>query len=105
MGLAVGARGCVGGGGVVLAPGPAVKIALQLEALAKDREVQLVLSHDVARLAGWSPDDNLISSVHVHGLEEPLEVVDVPRGRDLAVTILAPVQGERAPRTSEPAES
>jgi adenylate cyclase len=85
--------------------GPAVKIALQLEGLAKERDVQLVLSHDVARLAGWAPDDHLISSVHVHGLEEPLEVVDVPRGRDLAVTILAPVQGERAPRISEPVES
>jgi adenylate cyclase len=85
--------------------GPAVKIALQLEGLAKERDVQLVLSHDVARLAGWAPDDHLISSVHVHGLEEPLEVVDVPRGRDLAVTILAPVQGERAPRISEPVET
>lgn len=85
--------------------GPAVKIALQLETLAKDRDVQLVLSLDVARLAGWAPEDNLITSVQVHGLEEPLEVVEVPRGRDLAVTILAPVQGERAPRPAEPVET
>lgn len=85
--------------------GPAVKIALQLESLAKQRDVQLVLSHDVARLAGWEPEDELISSVAVDGLEEPLEVVDVPRGRDLAVTILAPVQGERTPRVAEGAES
>ncbi len=85
--------------------GPAVKIALQLEDLAKQRDVQLVLSHDVARLAGWNPEDHLISSIVVDGLEEPLEVVDVPRGRDLAVTILAPVQGERTPRAAEPAES
>jgi adenylate cyclase len=85
--------------------GPAVKIALQLESLAKEREVQLVLSHDVARLAGWDPDSALISSVVVPGLEDPLEVVDVPRGRDLAVTILAPVQGERAPRAAEVAQS
>ncbi len=84
--------------------GPAVKIALQLEGLAKQRDVQLVLSHDVARLAGWNPEDHLISSVEVDGLGEPLEVVDVPRGRDLAVTILAPVQGERTPRAAEPAE-
>ena len=84
--------------------GPAVKIALQLESLAKQREVQLVLSHDVARLAGWNPDSALISSVVVAGLEEPLEVVDVPRGRDLAVTILAPVQGERTPRAAEVAQ-
>jgi len=84
--------------------GPAVKIALQLESFAKQRDVQLVLSHDVARLAGWNPDDHLITSVEVDGLDEPLEVVDVPRGRDLAVTILAPVQGERTPRAAEPAE-
>ncbi len=64
--------------------------------------MQLVLSHDVAQLAGWEPDGALISSVIVDGLEDPLEVVDVPRGRDLAVTILAPVQGERQPRAPEP---
>ncbi|MGE0764994.1 MAG: adenylate/guanylate cyclase domain-containing protein [Hyphomicrobiaceae bacterium] len=81
--------------------GPAVKIALQLEDLAKQRDVQLVLSHDVAQLAGWAPEDHLITSIIVEGLEEPLEVVDVPRGRDLAVTILAPVQGERQPRAAE----
>ncbi|MEZ5816346.1 MAG: adenylate/guanylate cyclase domain-containing protein [Hyphomicrobiaceae bacterium] len=85
--------------------GPAVKIALQLGSIAKERDVQLVLSHDVARLSGWEPEDELISSVVVDGLEEALEVVDVPRGRDLAVTILAPVQGERQPRVSEPAET
>jgi adenylate cyclase len=84
--------------------GPAVKIALQLEGFAKQRDVQLVLSHDVARLAGWNPEDNFITSVEVDGLDEPLEVVDVPRGRDLAVTILAPVQGERTPRAAEVAE-
>jgi adenylate cyclase len=84
--------------------GPAVKIALQLESFAKQRDVQLVLSHDVARLAGWNPEDHLVTSVEVDGLDEPLEVVDVPRGRDLAVTILAPVQGERTPRAAEAAE-
>jgi len=86
--------------------GPAVKIALQLESLAKERDVQLVLSHDVAQLAGWEPEEHLVSTVEVDGLDEMLEVVDVPRGRDLAVTILAPVQGERQPRVVEqqPAE-
>jgi adenylate cyclase len=83
--------------------GPAVKTALQLEAVAKERDVQLVLSLDVARLAGWNPDEHLISAVAVDDLDESLEVVDVPRGRDLAVTILAPVQGESAARSSEAA--
>jgi len=86
--------------------GPAVKIALQLESIAKERDVQLVLSYDVAQLAGWEPESELVSQVIVDGLEEPLDVVDVARGRDLAVTILAPVQGERQPRAVEqqPAE-
>jgi adenylate cyclase len=78
--------------------GPAVRIALDLADVAKTREVQLVLSHDAARLAGWSPEADALSVVEVRGLTEPLEVVDVPRGRDLAVTILAPVRGEGTPR-------
>ena len=85
--------------------GPAVKIALDLGDIAKERQVQLVLSHDVARLAGWAPDPEEISAVSVRGLEEPLEVVNVPRGRDLAVTILAPVRGEQPARVSAPVES
>jgi adenylate cyclase len=84
--------------------GPAIRTALELEQLAKERDVQLVLSLDVARLAGWNPEDELISSVRVRGMDEPLDVVDVPRGRDLAVTILAPGQGERVQRSAEPAD-
>lgn len=76
--------------------GPAVRIALDLADVAKQRDVQMVLSHDVARLAGWNPEPELISEVNARGLDEPLEVVDVLRGRDLAVTILAPVRGEQA---------
>ncbi|MEZ5854173.1 MAG: adenylate/guanylate cyclase domain-containing protein [Hyphomicrobiaceae bacterium] len=85
--------------------GPAVKVALDLADIAKEREVQLVLSGDVARLAGWNPEAEIISSVDIRGLDEPLEIVDVPRGRDLAVTILAPVRGEQAQPISSPAES
>ena len=77
----------------------------QLEQVAKVRDVQLVLSHDVAGLAGWNPEADAITAVDVPGLEEPLEVVDVVRGRDLAVTILAPVRGEQPQRSPTPAES
>ncbi len=80
--------------------GPAVKIALHLEQVAKHRDVQLVLSHDVAGLAGWNPEPELITTVDVPGLDEPLELVDVVRGRDLAVTILAPVRGETPARAA-----
>ncbi len=82
--------------------GPAVRIALDLADVAKERDVQLVLSLDAARLAGWEPEAAAVTSVPARGLDEPLEVVDVPRGRDLAVTILAPVRGEQA--APKPAE-
>jgi adenylate cyclase len=82
--------------------GPAVKIALDLADVAKERDVQLVLSLDAARLAGWEPEAGAVTSVAARGLDEPLEVVEVPRGRDLAVTILAPVRGEQA--AAKPAE-
>ncbi len=85
--------------------GPAVKVALDLADVAKERDVQLVLSGDVARLAGWNPEAEILSSIEIRGLDEPLEVVDVPRGRDLAVTILAPVRGEQAQSISAPAET
>jgi adenylate cyclase len=83
--------------------GPAVKVALDLAEVAKERDTQLVLSQDVAGLAGWTPEPDMVSQVHVRGLDEPLEVVDVPRGRDLAVTILAPVRGEHGPPAQAPA--
>jgi adenylate cyclase len=85
--------------------GPAVRIALDLADVAKERDVQLVLSLDVARLAGWEPEAEAVSSVDARGLDEPLEVVDVPRGRDLAVTILAPVRGEQAPAAATVGET
>jgi adenylate cyclase len=99
--------GRIGHGAVVdlTVVGPAVKVALDLADISKEREVQLVLSADVARLAGWNPEPELLSTIEVRGLEEPLEVVDVERGRDLAVTILAPGRGEQGQAAPVEAES
>jgi hypothetical protein len=61
--------------------------------------VQLVLSHDVAQRAGWSPPAEQLTRVSVKGADGPLDVIDIPRGRDLATSILAPSADEpRTPR-------
>ena len=79
--------------------GSAVKVAVELQALAKERDVQLVLSQEVAQRAGWSPPAEQLTRVTVKGSDEPLDVIDIPRGRDLAASILAPSADEpRLPR-------
>ena len=82
--------------------GTAVKAALALEQIAKERDVQLVLSYEAARNAGWLPGRDSLTEVTVAGIAEPLEVVNVPRGRDLAVSILAPTPNEGRPPTGQP---
>lgn len=84
--------------------GNAVKVAVQLQTVAKERDVQLVLSHEVARRAGWAPSPDQLTQLTVDGWDEPIEVVDIVRGRDLATSILAPTadeprrkRGQRAP--------
>jgi adenylate cyclase len=79
--------------------GNAVKIAIQLQTIAKERDVQLVLSHEVATRAGWTPAAEQLTQVSVAGADEPLEVIDILRGRDLVSSILAPTADEpRRPR-------
>ena len=76
--------------------GDVVKAAVELAQVAKERDVQLVLSADAAVHAGWEPADEQLTQVEVSGEEGPIDVVDVSRGRDLAVSILAPGRGEPA---------
>jgi hypothetical protein len=48
-----------------------------------------VISLEVARLAGWNPPPELVSTVNVRGMNEPIEIVAIGRGRDLPASILA----------------
>lgn len=78
------------------AVGDSIKIAIDLERIAKQRGVQMILSQDVAVNAGWQPDQGRLLRVQAAG--ETLEVVEVTRGRDLAASILAPAKGEEPAR-------
>ncbi len=76
--------------------GTAVKVAMELEAVAKEKNVQLVLSRDVAESAGWQlPRDQRFMRITVRGQEGVIEAFEVERGRNLDVSILAPTQAEQ----------
>jgi adenylate cyclase len=63
--------------------GRTVNAASRLEALTKEEGCQLIVSADVMRLAGGGAS-LARKSVAVRGLDEPLDIVLVPRARDLA---------------------
>ncbi len=74
--------------------GNAVNVASRLEGVAKDKGFQIVMSAEVAQYAGCSADVGPALTVTIRGVEEPMEVIGVARGRDLPASILAPVEGE-----------
>ena len=85
--------------------GSPVNIASRLEALAKEKSFQLVLSRKAADFAGWTPASEFTTTVQVRGVARPVEVIGVKRGRDLPATILSPAsdlaaKAARAGRTS-----
>lgn len=69
--------------------GNAVNVASRLEALAKEKGLQLMLSREVARQAGWEPEAECTMRLPVRGVAEPIEVIGIARGRDLPASILA----------------
>ncbi len=69
--------------------GTTVNIASRLEGLAKEKGFQIMLTRDVARKASWEPSTEFTMTVDVRGVGEPVEVIGIPRGRDLASNILA----------------
>ncbi len=83
--------------------GDAAKTVLELTELAKERGVQVVLTAEVARLAGWEPHPQIIVRQVLRSMGSTVETVNVPRGRDLAVSILAPGIGEAPQRPSKAA--
>lgn len=76
--------------------GNTVNVASRLEGLAKARGVQIVVSRAAAIMAGWDPPPEIVSSEIVAGLNEPIEVVSVLRGRDLPTSILTPADAAAA---------
>jgi adenylate cyclase len=69
--------------------GSPVNVASRLEALAKAKGLQIVLSREVARQAGWVPAAEQIMQVPVRGVAERMDVIGMARGRDLPSSILA----------------
>jgi len=74
--------------------GNAVNVASRLEALAKDKGFQIMVSREVARQARWEPSSEFTTSVEVRGVAAPVDVIGFPRGRDLPASILAAVDDE-----------
>lgn len=64
--------------------GPPVNVASRLESLSKEHNVQLVVSADLARMAGLEPGAFPESVVAVRGVATPVSVLLISRGRDLA---------------------
>lgn len=75
--------------------GNAVNVASRLEALAKKNGLQVMLSSEVARRAGWEAGEDLKQSVSVRGVAEPMQVVGLARSRDLPVSILVAADEEK----------
>jgi adenylate cyclase len=71
--------------------GTPVNVASRLEALAKEKGYQMMLSREVAVRAGWEPANEFTTTITVRGVAEPVEVIGFPRGRDLPASILAAV--------------
>jgi adenylate cyclase len=79
--------------------GNAVNVASRLEAVAKQKGFQIVMSSDVATYAGCLDDAGPVLIVNVRGVDAPMEVVGIMRGRDLPASILAAAEAE-GPRTT-----
>jgi adenylate cyclase len=74
--------------------GNPVNVASRLEALTKEKGMQVMLSGEVARQAGWHPDASVVMQAEVRGVAAPLEVIGIGRGRDLPADVLAPTAAE-----------
>ncbi len=75
--------------------GNAVNVASRLEALSKEKGLQIVVSREVADQAGWSPAAELLMQVPVRGVAQPVEVIGIARGRDLPASILTSPDDEK----------
>ena len=67
--------------------GNAVNIASRLEALAKERGVQIMASKDVIDSANWTVSEAQTLNVEVRGVVAKMQVAGIMRGRDLPVDV------------------
>ena len=74
--------------------GNAVNVASRLESVAKEQGFQIVMSSDVASYAGCLNEAGPILIVKVRGVEQPMQLIGVSRGRDLPASILIAAEGE-----------
>jgi adenylate cyclase len=65
--------------------GAAVNTASRLEGLTREKGCQLVVSREAATAAGWRASGIAAEPVMVRGIAEPVEVLLVPRGRDVSL--------------------
>jgi adenylate cyclase len=76
--------------------GDVVNVASRLEALSKEKGVQIVVSADVATNSGFAEHFPAAETVNVRGVAEPMQVIGITRGRDLPTAILASRDEDRA---------
>ncbi len=69
--------------------GPTMKLTRHLDRVAKEQQVQIVVTHEFAQIAGWDASSYPTLSVQDPGSDEPRDVFAIPRGRDLPASILA----------------
>ncbi len=74
--------------------GEAVNVALELTDVAKELDIQAIVSLDAAEMAGWSPRRETLLRQDIRTLGAAISVVEIARGRDLDVGILAPPASE-----------
>jgi adenylate cyclase len=76
--------------------GRTVNTAARLESLTKDKTCQLIVSRDAARAAGWSAQGFHAEHVRVRGATEALEVLIIPKGRNLPADFATPRAEQKA---------
>lgn len=68
--------------------GAAVNVASRLEGLAKDKGLQVMMSGEVVRHAGWTPAADFAGEISVRGVEGPVQVYGFERGRDFPASVV-----------------
>ena len=93
MGLHVGSLliGRIGYGEAVdlTSIGPAMNAARALDRIAKEKGFQIIVSREVATMAGWDPGAHPVLTTSDPALGQTQEVIGILRGRDLPASILA----------------